>query len=184
MPPPNPPQKITPHTTTPNPTIQVLSSRLRPNDLVQFGGAAGLKAGETLAPPPPLEGQQEQQQGNGIVYRYVERQRKQAAAAATNKGKKRPAASAASSPASANDGGKRQRRVVEEEEEEEGERRLREEVKQLRAALVGATRGAEGVFKVGVCVGGVGVVVVVGGGDACMYVCMYEHPSFFWGGRA
>ena len=53
--------------------IKVLTATLQHNDLVQFGGAAGLKAGDTLAAPPPSTADA----GNAIVYRFVVRPKEQ-----------------------------------------------------------------------------------------------------------
>lgn len=170
------------------PHPQVLSAVLQPDDLVQFGGAAGLKPGETLALPPSAANEQGGGaavvvggSGNGVVYRFVERQvvQQQQQQQGRKKGggggggKKR--AAAAPLPASAaslvaaslvpaavdgnghgSNGNNNKRRKVEPKEQEGGEEeevgKLREEVKQLRAALVGATQGAEGIFKVRVCI--------------------------------
>lgn len=144
-------------------TSQVLSAALQPDDLVQFGGAAGLKQGETLAPAPSADGQGEEGvvvggSGNGVVYRFVERrlphqQQGGKKAGGSGGGKKRAAVPAASaSPAvsvvAGYDNASKRRRFDEEKEEEDRVGKSAEEVKELRAALVGATQGAEGIFKV------------------------------------
>jgi cobalamin biosynthesis Mg chelatase CobN len=118
---------------------------------------------------PPFDSNPIQHSGNGIVYRYLERQKggsqnnSSSSNNKGNKGTKRAAASTATTAApaaasSSKDGGsdsssssKRRRVMVEAEvgQEGQGEERLKEEVRQLRAALVGATQGAEGIFKVG-----------------------------------
>lgn len=168
--------------------VKVLTAKLQPNDLVQFGGAAGLKAGETLAPPPSPAGAGGAggavgaeapsagvgSSGNAIVYRFVVRpkeQQPQGQGQGAAAGKKRPAAvnghapamaaveaaATADDDAAASSDAKRRRVVQEEGAQGEGNgngaargatTRLEEEVKELRAALAGATQGAEAIFKV------------------------------------
>lgn len=145
--------------------IKVLTATLQPNDLVQFGGAAGLKAGDTLAALPPSTADA----GNAIVYRFVVRPKEQLQGQGlegAGSGRKRPAAATnwhagVPAPIDGGDGAaastdaKRRRMVQEEGAQGEGNggakgatTRLEEEVKELRGALAGATQGAEAIFKV------------------------------------